>query len=431
MRERNYKHITLKWTIKTFSILILPCLIMFTAIIIPYSYKVYAAATTTNTSLQNSINIDNQQISNLNKKIAEYQSELTKVGADKKTLKSAINALTTQRKKIETQISVTEHQIDTTKLQIKQIGLSIVDTQKTISKNQNILEKYFRYLQETENNQSVSQLLLSAGTIGEAWGDINTILEIQKAINDKIRTLQTQKNKLDDSQNKTKQKQDTLTLQKQILTSQQLSLIATKKSKDQLLAETIAEESKYKALLADAKAQLASFSAFAKNAGGSKLLSNQTSCDTWGCYYNQRDSLWGNNSLNGTKFRLASDGCLVTSMAMVMTHYGYTGVTPQTINSNPDNFATYYPAYLMFTIYIDGISATRKYTTIDTTLATGNPVIVGVHAYGGTHFVVLTSGSNGKYLMRDPYIANAKDISFSAHYSVSKIYEINKVVINK
>ena len=54
----------------------------------------------------------------------------------------------------------------------------------------------------------------------------------------------------------------------------------------------------------------------------------------------------GKNPLNGTKYNLASDGCLVTSMAMVMTHYGYKDVTPVTINSDPKNFAAYYPAYL-------------------------------------------------------------------------------------
>ena len=33
--------------------------------------------------------------------------------------------------------------------------------------------------------------------------------------------------------------------------------------------------------------------------------------------------------------------------------------------------------------------------------------------------------------MRDPYIANGKDISFSAHYSVRNIYAVEKVVVSK
>ena len=197
-----------------------------------------------------------------------------------------------------------------------------------------------------------------------------------------------------------------------------------------MLVQTKAQESTYQKLLAAAQAQLASFSAFAQNAGGSKLLGNQTTCDSWGCYYNQRDTAWGSMPLNGTHYNLASDGCLVTAMAMVMTHYGYKDVTPVTINSNPSNFAAYYPAYLMITINVDGVSATRTSAAIDATLATGNPVIVGVHAYGGTHYVVLTSGSKGNYLMRDPYIPNGKDVSFTSKYSLRSIFGITKVTIS-
>ena len=100
------------------------------------------------------------------------------------------------------------------------------------------------------------------------------------------------------------------------------------------------------------------------------------------------------------------------------------------INSNSDNFAVYYPAYLLYTITVDGVTATRTAAAIDATLATGNPVVVGLDAYGGTHFVVLVSGSNGSYLMRDPYIANGVDINFTDHYSVRNIFSITRVVID-
>jgi hypothetical protein len=117
-------------------------------------------------------------------------------------------------------------------------------------------------------------------------------------------------------------------------------------------------------------------------------------------------------------------------MAMVLTHYGYRNVTPITINANPNNFASYFPAFLLNTISVDGISAARVSTLLDSTLAGGNPVIVELSVYGGTHFVVLTSGSSGKYLMRDPYVANAKDISFTSHYNVKEIVAIQRVAIN-
>jgi multidrug efflux pump subunit AcrA (membrane-fusion protein) len=244
-----------------------------------------------------------------------------------------------------------------------------------------------------------------------------------------MQDLQSQETQLSSTKTASQQQQEQLVSQQASLASQQQMLTTTVQSKSQLLAETSQKESTYEKLLAAAEAELQSFSAFTENAGGSGILGSETVCDAWGCYYNQRDAAWGNDKLNGTQYRLASDGCLVASMAMVLTHYGYRDVTPVTINSNPANFAAYYPAYLLTTIMVDGASATRKTAAIDATLASGNPVIVGLNAYGGTHFVVLVSGKAGNYIMRDPYIVNGKDISFSAHYTMREIFSVAKVIV--
>jgi peptidoglycan hydrolase CwlO-like protein len=384
---------------------------------------------TASSSLQAQIDTNNQQIANLNQQIATYQAELQQVGANKKTLQAAINSLDLQRSKVETQVAVTQRQITTTQLQIQQLGGEIVDTKQTIATDQVALGAYLRSLQKTENKPLIVELL-SSGSLTQAWANINATLQMQEAVQNAMVALQTQEGDLASSQTASQQKQQSLSAQQQSLSAQQQSLVATEQSKSQLLTETKSQEATYEKLLAAAQAELASFSAFAQNAGGSKLLAGQTDCDAWGCYYNQRDAMWGNLALDGTDYKLASDGCLVTSMAMVMTHYGYKDVTPVTINSDPNNFAAYYPAYLLTTINVDGVSATRKSERIDATLATGNPVIVGLNAYGGTHYVVLVSGSKGNYLMRDPYIANGKDISFSANYSMKEIFSTARVVIS-
>ncbi|MCL5006739.1 MAG: hypothetical protein M1153_01130 [Patescibacteria group bacterium] len=387
------------------------------------------ATATSTSSLQEQINANDQQIATLNQQIAVYQAELQKIGTDKRTLQQALNALELQKRKLQAQVYLTQHQINTTQLQIQQIGGAIVTTQGTIAANKAALAEEMRTLQQYDN-QTILEQLLSAGGLSQAVNDINTALELQSGIQNDIQSLGEQENTLTASQTASKQKQDVLTAQKQSLTAQQTSLLATERSKTQLLAETNAKQSVYEKLLAQAQAELASYSTFTQNAGGSKLLGNQTVCDSWGCYYNQRDAAWGADPLNETKFTLASDGCLVTSMAMVMTHYGYRNVTPVTINSNPSNFAAYYPAYLLFTVNVDGVSATRKASYIDSTLATGNPVIVGLHAYGGTHYVVLTSGRAGNYVMKDPYVPDGNDISFNSHYSMREIFGVDKVVIS-
>ena len=161
-------------------------------------------------------------------------------------------------------------------------------------------------------------------------------------------------------------------------------------------------------------------------------MSNQTVCNDWGCYYNQRDTQWGATSLNNTGYTLASDGCLITSMAMVYTHFGHRNVTPLSINSNPLNFASYYPAYLNRVIVADGTQSTRISSAIDSELSAGRPVIVGISYDGGPlpdHFLVLVSGSNGSYKMNDPYTPNGANIPFTDHYSVGSIREIDRISI--
>lgn len=391
-----------------------------------FTPRVWAADSS---AAQAQIDANNQQVTQLNKEIAQYEAKLQQIGSDKKTLQQAIDALNLQRKTVEARISATQHTINTTQLQIGQLDESISSTSAQIAAEQAAVSQDLRNLQQLENQPLIARVL-SSQDIAKVWQDVAAMAQFNSSMQASISSLRIKETNLADAQTAVQAKHSNLLSQRNDLQSQQTQLTQTKKTKTQLLSETNSKESTYQKLLAEAKATLASFSAFAQNAGGSGLLKNQTSCDAWGCYYNQRDVAWGNDPLNNTKYALKSDGCLITALAMVMTHYGYKDVTPVTINSNPGNFAAYYPAYLLFTAHIDGKDVKRVNTSIDKTLAAGTPVIVGLHAYGGTHFVVLTSGSNGNYLMRDPYVPNEKDIPFSSHYKMSQIYAVEKVQIS-
>lgn len=389
-------------------------------------HYVYAETTA---ALQEQIDINNQLLSTLQDKIAAYQKQLTALGVEKNTLQSAIQSLTLTQQKLSTEIQVTENKISSANLQIQKLSRSIGTQEEIIRENQQAIAKALRSIAQGEESSLITNVV-AANSLKEAWQLTDESIQFNQALIEHIHAVRALKAELTEDRTDISKTKETLTALQKDLGSQKRSVSASKAAQQELLAQTKNQESNYQKMLAAAKAELASYSAFTQNAGGAKLLANQTSCDAWGCYYSQRDTLWGNIPLNNTKFRLASDGCLVTAMAMVMTHYGYRDVTPVTVNADPNNFASYYPPYLLFTIRVDGVSATRKATTIDETLATGHPVVVGVHAYGGTHYVVLTSGSNGNYLMRDPYIANGKDISFNAHYTVRSIFGISKVIIN-
>jgi len=370
------------------------------------------------------------QIAQLQQQITTLEKEISTATAQKQTLQSTITSLNLKIKKIQTSITLTQTQIKQKDSQISKLSTTISTTTTevaVVSRDVNgALEQLNQYDQE-----SLLTALLTGETLSAFFNRAEEIVTLREALVQRMRDLTALKTSLESTKTQAQTARADLASLQTNLNQQQTSLNQTKTSKTQLLAETNAQESTYETLLAQAKAQLAGFSTFTQNAGGAGLLTNQTSCDAWGCYYNQRDAQWGNDALNGTKYQMKSDGCLVTAMAMVMTHYGYRDVSPPTINSNPANFAAYEPAYLLYTIYVDGMTATRVTAAINATLAAGNPVIVGLHAYGGTHFVVLTQGASaGTYLMRDPYIANGKDISFSAHYTLKEIYAIQKVKIS-
>lgn len=398
--------------------------VLFFAVLFPYIRTTSAADTTPEAQ----INANTEQITALTKKIAEYQAQLLKVGADKKTLQSAIATLDLERKSLESQVAVIQKQIDTTQVQIKQLDTSITKTEKSIAKDRAALGASLRTMQLADERPLVADII-SSRRLADVWIDIDASEQLLNRVRQNIGTLREHRDSLTTSQTASKKKQEALTSQKQSLTSEQKQLAATKQSKNQLLTDTKAQEANYQKLLAQAKAELASYTAFTTNAGGSKLLANQTSCDEWGCYFSQRDTIWGGMRLRGSSDTLAAAGCLVTTMAMIMTHYGHTSVTPVSINADPGNFSSV-GGLLLFTIRVDGATAVRqKIAAIDAALATGNPLVIGVHAYGGTHYVVFTSGSKGKYLMRDPYVANGKDINFTSHYSLGSIFHISKVIV--
>lgn len=373
---------------------------------------------------------DSAAINDLQSKIKDYQSKLSDLQSQSKTLSSQIKIM-------DNQIALTELRISATQQEIAQIEKDIKAAKNRIGTLETDITKSTKALMgRIDATYQVGriepwQVFLTSNSISNFLTRL-TYLKLVQA-NDKKTIYAAQQAKVDYSNEKnmfeTKQ-QEAEALRKE-LEGYTEQINNDKASKQTLLRETQGSESNYQRLLSQAQAQLAGFSRFAQSQGGASLLSGQTQCDDWGCYYNQRDSQWGGSALNGTQYSLASDGCLVTSMAMVYTHYGSRGVTPATINSNSSNFASYYPAFLLKRISADGKTSERVGADIDGTLSSGNPVIVGISYDGGglaDHFVVFISGSGGNYQMNDPFTPGGKNISFRERYPSVRIVEYEKVV---
>lgn len=378
---------------------------------------------------------DNSQAEiDLQNKINDLRNKIASLQGEAKTLSSQIQIM-------DSQINLTETRIEANKREILNITLDIDTATKKISTLQDSLNKITEVLisrivatYEAGSVQPI-EIILSSSDVSNLLVKLNYLKIAQDHDKKLIYSVQQAKNDYANQKEifeaKRKQVED---LKKQ-LEAYSYQLNQEKQVKEDLLVQTQGSEATYQQLLAQAQEQLAGFSSFAASQGGASILSNQTICDDWGCYYNQRDSRWGSLSLDGTGYTIASDGCLVTSMAMVITHYGSKkdDITPITINSDRLNFASYNAAFLNKTLNTPhAVRSTQAYHysagIIDSELSQGKPVIVGIkYSNGDTHFVVLISGSNGDYAMNDPFVPSGHKIKFTDHYSLNSIFEIDYI----
>lgn len=358
-----------------------------------------------------------------------YQSKLSDTKGQEKTLSSQISAMDTQINLTKARILSTQQQIVVLNGQIQTTSVKIANIEGSLSGLTKVLLDHIVATYKVGTNQEFG-ILLSSDSISNFFKRANYLRIVQSHDKQLIYDTVQAKNDYTNQQNIFEDKKKQVELLQSELQDYTKQLDQEKSDKQRLLAETQGSEATYQRLLAQAEAQLQGFSRFAASQGGASLLSGQTSCDDWGCYYNQRDTQWGAAALGGSQYSIASDGCLMTSMAMVYTHFGHRGVTPLTINSISSNFASYNRAYLLKTITADGATSTRVTSSIDSELSSGRPVIVGVSYDGGPiadHFVVLVSGSSGNYVMKDPFTPNGNNISFTSHYTIGSIVEVERV----
>jgi hypothetical protein len=202
-------------------------------------------------------------------------------------------------------------------------------------------------------------------------------------------------------------------------------LSAKKAEKDRLLEVTQNDEEKYQDLLAEAKAELESYSAFVQLSGAGVIGPNGLGGGDGGWYYSQRDERWAYDKIGNSPYSVFESGCLVSAVAMVHTYYGY-GIDPGDL-ADEDSYYFYgnmlipWPAPSGRDYRLLGYGYPES--KIDSALDNDNPVIVGVTANNsaGTHFVVLIEGEDGDYEMHDPIYG--PNLDFDDYYSTGQIFE--------
>lgn len=364
--------------------------------------------------------------------VEDCSAKLSELSGQKATLSQALSVLTTQINL--TQAKIAEQTTQLTKLEIEITDLS--GKIQSLDYSLNDLSKLFVARVKSSYisaSRSPLAILFSFSGLPELAKGVQYLEAVRD--HDQKLLLSLEKSRLDYDQQKTtkEKKQAEIEVVKKSLDREKAALATQVAAKNKLLADTKNDEARFQSLLSQANAQLAAFRRFASNQGGATILNNQTKCDDWGCYYNQRDSSWGNQTIGLSGETMKEVGCLVTSMAMVASHYGKT-LKPGDIaaSSNPFWGSTAFMNQGSWSV--GGVTMTRtrigsSTAKIDEELSAGRPVIVGI--YGGPdHFLVVTKKDGNDYIMHDPFPENGGGIKFTSKYPLSAISAVDRVTVN-
>lgn len=210
--------------------------------------------------LQSQINSHQEQIKALNNDIAQFEKELTVVGAKKQTLQTAVNSLDLSVKKTQTKVKAKQSQIASTELEIQQLGGEISNKEESIRLDAAAIAETIRALYES-TTISMVEMVLANDSVADVWDDTEAVMTIQESMHSHVESLKNAKQVLTVDKEVTEKKRSELVQQKTELASEEQSLAVQKKEQSNLLTQTKNQESTYQSLLAQKKAAKATFEA--------------------------------------------------------------------------------------------------------------------------------------------------------------------------
>jgi murein DD-endopeptidase MepM/ murein hydrolase activator NlpD len=200
--------------------------------------------------LKGKIDQSNAEIAKLEQEIANYQKQLTAVGAQANTLSNAIKKLDLTRQKLLTDIKVTEKKINSATIKIEQLGLQINDKKSTIEDNRSALNESMRALYELDRG-TIVETILSNKSFSDAWQDIDNIGLFQGKIKEKVNQLAETKKGLENNRSDAEDARQELFDLKGELSDQKKIVEQNTAEEKSLLKKTKNQEANYKKIVAD------------------------------------------------------------------------------------------------------------------------------------------------------------------------------------
>ena len=385
------------------------------------------------------VQIDDKQdeIKELEEKAATYEKIIQLKQKEQGVLSQKINSLNFEITETKENIESNIKNIDELNKQIKSSEEDIVENEKLIYLQKDLLSKVLRSYYESDTG-IYSKILLGINTfsgfsIGRDYlnqtGD--KITEITVNLKALGKELEIKKSNL----NKNKEQ---LIDERDELETENTRLNANKIEKSTILIQTQGDERKYQDKLAKIEKQkqellgdidnlynanLAEMSAFALSL--EKPTSGLAS-SSW--YYSQKDSRWGNKTIGNSNSKMKDYGCAISSVAMVFTYHGEK-INPGELCKQPIFYwdliswpSKWDSLKLSSSIAHSGVS----WSTIDKEIDKDNPVIVFINARGGAgHYVVIHGqDKKGEYVVHDPYWGSNIYLDSTIEL-LSKLYQVS------
>lgn len=188
------------------------------------------------------------QLAALEKEMAGYQSQIASYQKQGKSLSTEVAKLNTQVAALNTQIKAVDLTLSQLGGQITATQAKIGDLEVNIDENQDRLGGLLQQMYENES-ASMLEVLLSNPRLSDFFNDLNSYTLLQGSVHDTIDQISTLRDQLVDQKHElTQAKEDAQTIKNFRLT-QASQVSATKAQKNQLLAQTKGQESKYQEIL--------------------------------------------------------------------------------------------------------------------------------------------------------------------------------------
>lgn len=198
--------------------------------------------------LKQEINERSQRLLDIEKEIAQFEADLKKVGAEKNTLQKAINQLELERKKVQADIRYTEQKIHATDLELSKLILEIEATEADIADQKAAISEIIRRSYKTEQ-QTMVEVMLQHKHLSEFWSQLDTMLQVQSSMAEKVANLDSLKLALDEKRGETEDRRGALVDLKDQYGDQSTVLANNKAERSELLAATKNKESEYQKLI--------------------------------------------------------------------------------------------------------------------------------------------------------------------------------------